>query len=403
MATPLEIYDYVKRGFNEGKQRATNRLLGQTLNATDPTQRQAYLRVLIDTDPQAGYALQQQFQKNAQAAQEKQQQTATELARAWLSTANITPQQRQNFYNTFITPQSQAAKLPIPEQYDPEAFDQEAKARIAMTQTGQSAQPYSLAPGARRYDANNQLVAEAPLQEKPHYDADRAGFVQLASDGTPVFKPVPGITPKPEPSQQLTPYQQAQLSLGQARLALDTETRRDAAETKKAALQAKAEQNQQAALARHHDAVESATTLIGAIDRLRNSPGYKGLGTPLGGLSAAFPYTDVRDAQAQLEVLKAQIALGVMSKLKALSPQGATGFGALSEKELAVIQNSIDSLSPGISHAKLEQSLNEIQKTMEKIKNTPPPYSVGYIIQRGGKQYRVVGGTPDDLYVEEVP
>ncbi|MDC6416727.1 hypothetical protein LOK85_12690 [Xylella fastidiosa subsp. multiplex] len=104
-----------------------------------------------------------------------------------MSTANITPQQRQNFYNTFITPQSQAAKLPIPEQYDPEAFDQEAKARIAMTQTGQSAQPYSLAPGARRYDANNQLVAEAPLQEKPHYDADRAGFVQLASDGTPVL------------------------------------------------------------------------------------------------------------------------------------------------------------------------------------------------------------------------
>ncbi|WP_369210871.1 hypothetical protein [Xylella fastidiosa] len=48
-----------------------------------------------------------------------------------------------------------------------------------MTHTGQSAQPYSLAPGARRYDANNQLVAEAPLQEKPHYDADRAGFVQL--------------------------------------------------------------------------------------------------------------------------------------------------------------------------------------------------------------------------------
>ncbi|MDC6416728.1 hypothetical protein LOK85_12695 [Xylella fastidiosa subsp. multiplex] len=43
----------------------------------------------------------------------------------------------------------------------------------------------------------------------------------------------------------------------------------------------KAEQNQQAALARHHDAVESATTLIGAIDRLRNSPGYKGLGTLL--------------------------------------------------------------------------------------------------------------------------
>lgn len=368
MATPLELYDYVKRGFNEGKQRATNRLLGQTLNATDPTQREAYLRALIDTDPQAGYALQQQFQKNAQAAQEKQQQTATELARAWLSTANITPQQRQNFYNTFIAPQSQAAKLPIPEQYNPEAFDQEAKARIAMTQTGQSAQPYSLAPGARRYDANNQLVAEAPLQEKPHYDADRAGFVQLASDGTPVFKPVPGITPKPEPSQHITPYQQAQLSLGQARLALDTETRRDAAETKKAALQAKAEQNQQAALARHRDAVESATTLIGAIDRLRNSPGYKGLGTLLGGLNAAIPYTDVRDAQAQLEVLKAQIALGVMSKLKALSPQGATGFGALSEKELAVIQNSIDSLSPGISHAKLEQSLNEIQKAMEKIK-----------------------------------
>ncbi|WP_419669929.1 hypothetical protein [Xylella fastidiosa] len=123
---------------------------------------------------QTGYGTATAIPKNAISCPIKTNVVPPELARAWLSTANITPQQRQNFYNTFITPQSQAAKLPIPEQYDPEAFDQEAKARIAMTQTGQSAQPYSLAPGARRYDANNQLVAEAPLQEKPHYDADRA-------------------------------------------------------------------------------------------------------------------------------------------------------------------------------------------------------------------------------------
>lgn len=50
----------------------------------------------------SGYALQQQFQKSAQAAEEKQQQAATELARVWLSMADKTPEQRRNFYNTFV-------------------------------------------------------------------------------------------------------------------------------------------------------------------------------------------------------------------------------------------------------------------------------------------------------------
>ncbi len=80
MATPLELYDYVKRGFNEGKQRATNRLLGQTLNATDPTQRQAYLRALIDTRSPRRLRTATAIPKNAQAAQEKQQQNRDRIS-----------------------------------------------------------------------------------------------------------------------------------------------------------------------------------------------------------------------------------------------------------------------------------------------------------------------------------
>ncbi|MRU34710.1 hypothetical protein FGX56_00330, partial [Xylella fastidiosa subsp. multiplex] len=76
-----------------------------------------------------------------------------------------------------------AVGLQLPDHSHPVSLDQPANAHLAMLQRGPSAQPYTLAPGARRYDSNHALVAEAPFQQKPQSAAARAGFVKMAPDG----------------------------------------------------------------------------------------------------------------------------------------------------------------------------------------------------------------------------
>lgn len=401
MANPLEIYQYAKKGVDEGRLRAINRLAGQTLTAPDSAQRDASMRALNGVDPMAGYKVQQQLQQDAQATQDRQQKAAAGLASAWLSTANAPPEQRQHFYDTFIAPQSRAAGLQLPDQYDPVSLDQTAKAHLAMLQRGPSAQPYTLAPGARRYDSNNALVAEAPLQEKPQYDAARAGFVKMAPDGTPVFTPVPGIEPKPDTSQMITPYQQAQLGLSRERLALESENRRADMELKQSTAAGKADTMRQAADARRASAVDAASRLVSAIDALRSSKGYPTLGTFQGLATGKVPYSQTADAEAQRDNIAGQVAISMLQSLKALSSQGASGFGALSEKELELLKNSLGSLSPRQSHAQLDASLETIRKTASRIKSPP---KVGQIVRNNGRFYRIVkvGDMPGDLMLEEI-
>ncbi|WP_411393532.1 hypothetical protein [Xylella fastidiosa] len=234
MANPLEIYQYAKKGVDEGRLRAINRLAGQTLTAPDSAQRDDYMRALNGVDPMAGYKVQQQLQQDAQATQDRQQKAAAGLASAWLSTATR-PEQRQHFYDTFIAPQSRAVGLQLPDQYDPVSLDQTAKAHLAMLQRGPSAQPYTLAPGARRYDSNNALVAEAPLQEKPQYDAARAGFVKMAPMARRYsLRFQDRAQARHFPDDHAVPA--GATKADRERLALDSENRRDVAATKQAAL-----------------------------------------------------------------------------------------------------------------------------------------------------------------------
>lgn len=171
----------------------------------------------------------------------------------------------------------------------------------------------------------------------------------------------------------ITPYQQAQLGLSRERLALDSENRRDVAATKQAALDMRNNQVHQAAMARYNEAVGSAQSLSDAIDKLQTSKGYEQLGTLIGGGLSKLPYTRATDAQAQLDNIAGQVALTTMDRLKALSPQGASGFGALSEKELELLKSSIATLKPGISHDELNASLRTIKKMADKAASMAPP------------------------------
>jgi hypothetical protein len=174
----------------------------------------------------------------------------------------------------------------------------------------------------------------------------------------------------PKPPPEITPYQQAELGLRQQQVVISQDARNQAAEAKKAAQAAAAEQKSQAAAARQSASMESAQQLVDAIDGLTQSHGFNALGTMMGDAATHVPFlrNDTKDAQAQLDNIAGQVALATMSRLKALSSQGATGFGSLSAPELRLLQNSISTLRAGeISHQQLVQSLKVIREKMQKV------------------------------------
>lgn len=215
-------------------------------------------------------------------------------------------------------------------------------------------------------------------------------------------------------SQSITPYQQAQLDLQRDKMAMAEAARGEAKRAREAAQEVKADAKRQEDMSRQAAAVESASALVGAIDALRQSPGYADLGTAWGDAQIATPLVrnDAKDAQAQLDNIGGQVALATMARLKALSSQGATGFGALSAPELKLLQNAIATLQSGqISHKQLDSSLQTIRDTMDKVENWAPQgsgsagarYQVGQVIEgQNGRRYRVTGGDMNDPDVEEV-
>ncbi len=110
---------------------------------------------------------------------------------------------------------------------------------------------------------------------------------------------------------------------------------------------------------------------IAMIRRLMNDPKFSTLGTAMGDLQANIPYmrNDAKDARAALDNIKSRIVIDTLGKLKALSATGASGFGALSNQEATILQNSMASLDTDQSNAALKQSLTDIVNIMERTRN----------------------------------
>ncbi len=160
---------------------------------------------------------------------------------------------------------------------------------------------------------------------------------------------------------------------GPAQVAADA--RADAAAARKAAEDLKASAKAQEAQQRQSESATTAQNLVSAIDTLTRSPGFSSLGTEWGDTQIAIPVmrNDAKDADAQLKNIAGQVAMATLSRLKSLSATGATGFGALSNQELQLIQNSIATLqSERISNAELRRSLKIIRDGMEKVSNWSP-------------------------------
>ena len=179
-----------------------------------------------------------------------------------------------------------------------------------------------------------------------------------------------------EAARQAAADARANAQLGLAYRAAD---RADSAEARTAEMQARAAEEKRAAAARRQEsAAQAANDLISAIDSLvgvqgrpdmPGMPGFSNLGTVAGDLATKVPLlrNETKDAQAALENISGQVALSTMERLRALSSQGATGFGALSAPELKLLQNSIAALQSGeLSNKSLKKNLKTIRDTMRR-------------------------------------
>lgn len=131
---------------------------------------------------------------------------------------------------------------------------------------------------------------------------------------------------------------------------------------KQAVQQAKAEQSKA-------DAIDSYDQSISKIDELLRSPGIGMLGTYMGDVAGIFPHSDTADANKALDVIKNQVLLNTITKLKSLSATGASGFGQLSNQEGEILKNSIANLDTKQSNESLVRNLRQIRSVLEQSRN----------------------------------
>lgn len=78
-------------------------------------------------------------------------------------------------------------------------------------------------------------------------------------------------------------------------------------------------------------------------------------------------YRDRKNWESNVNKLLSQKAIDVMMEMKKASKNGASGFGALSEKELAVLQSASTALNKGLDPQDALHYLDEMEKIHRKV------------------------------------
>lgn len=108
---------------------------------------------------------------------------------------------------------------------------------------------------------------------------------------------------------------------------------------------------------------DAANNALGTIKEVES--GLDNFGT-LGNLPS-FPGTKRVNWEANVNKLKSEQVLNTIKEMKDASKTGATGFGALSEKELSVLENAATALRKDLPKEDAQRYLNQIKTSMQKI------------------------------------
>lgn len=134
-------------------------------------------------------------------------------------------------------------------------------------------------------------------------------------------------------------------------------------EDKRAERQAKAEEADRAAQAKNATVLgQLEDTQKYAKDLLNDDKGLKAITGRLGSIEATDVSQEARRARATYKTLIAKNVIGIIGEMKAMSRTGATGWGAVSEKELSVMENAAAALD-------LKQNPEDFRKRLQELVN----------------------------------
>jgi hypothetical protein len=128
------------------------------------------------------------------------------------------------------------------------------------------------------------------------------------------------------------------------------------------------------------NAIDRADSTIKTIDHLIANKNYFG---PLEGRVAPV-FGGKIEFDRNFKNLQANAVMDVLSEMKSQSRTGATGFGALNEKELSLIMDAASKLDTRLNEATAEKYLNEMKVNLQKIIDREKNGYEGQ--QQGGQQ-----------------
>lgn len=108
---------------------------------------------------------------------------------------------------------------------------------------------------------------------------------------------------------------------------------------------------------------ERARRTVQSVDSLIDRVGPWTVGR--GALLSYIPETDAADFEADLNTLKANIAFGELSAMRAASKTGGA-LGAVSERELALLESTLGALSTKQSAANFKRNLQQIKDSINR-------------------------------------
>lgn len=104
---------------------------------------------------------------------------------------------------------------------------------------------------------------------------------------------------------------------------------------------------------------EKATLITSKIDEAL--PMIDNLSAGMGSVLKNVPLTKAKDLSAVLDTVKSNLGFDQLAEMKAQTRTGASGLGALSDREMTLLTSARASLDQGQSPAQLRDSLNQIK------------------------------------------
>lgn len=250
---------------------------------------------------------------------------------------------------------------------------------------GYQFRPRTLAPGSVER-LGGETVGAAPIVER--FD-DRFGvFDPLNPQGDARYSTPRGAT-RDEETDRLRVEQDARqfdsrLALDRDKLAVDAEVglgglgiAREELGLKRDEVSREEQERQRTELAASEEAKATADNMATALTRARDYIGSAGAYQFLNPLNRQGR----ANLQAQIDTLQGNLTLDKLMEMKANSPNGASGMGALSEQEGRLLASTVASLSADMTPQELERSFTIIDGLVAKMRQ-PAPAAAGGSRQR---------------------